>query len=50
MRLFPLVRGLHIRMTQTVGKRLGFYKRRRGVIREWTLHADEDSVEVNGER
>ena len=45
-----MVRGLHIRLTQTVDKRLGLYKHRRGVIREWTWHADEDSVEVNGER
>ena len=50
MGLFPMVRGLPIRLTQTVNKGLRLYKHRRGFIREWTLHADEDSVEVSGER
>ena len=50
MGLLPMIRGLPVRLTQTVNKALGVVKHRSGAIVEWTLHADESSAEAGGER
>jgi len=50
MGLFPMIRGLPARLTQTVNKGLKLFKHRRCTIQGWTLHPNEDSKEANGER
>jgi hypothetical protein len=39
--LMPLVKGLPVRLTDSVDRPLKLFKHRRGVIAGWTLHADE---------
>jgi len=50
MGLFPMIRGMRVRLTSTVNKRLKLFKHRPGIIVGWTLHPDETSVVDDGER
>ena len=45
--LLPLVKGLPVRLTETISRQLKLSKNKRGVIAGWTLHSDEAS-EVSG--
>ena len=46
MGLLPLVRGLPVRLTNTVSFELQLYRNRRCTIIVWTLHSDEAAVFV----
>eukprot|EP00973_Karenia_brevis_P041285 5712836-Karenia_brevis.AAC.1 len=48
--LLPMVRGLPIRLTDTVDRGLTLYKHRRCVLIGWTLHPDEASEVEGSER
>jgi len=50
MGLLPLVRGMPMRLTDTVNRDRGLFKHRRCVLSGWTLHPDEASVVEGGER
>ena len=50
MGLFPLIQGLPIRLSDTVNRDLKLCRHRRGVVTDWTLHDDEASPVVDGER
>ena len=50
MGLFPLIQGLPIRLSDTVDRGLKLFRHRRGVVVGWTLHPDEASPVVDGER
>ena len=48
--LMPLVKGLPVRLSDSVDRRLNLFKHRRGKIEGWTLHPDETSVVAGGQR
>jgi hypothetical protein len=48
--LMPLVKGLPVRLTDSVDRPLKLFKHRRGVIVGWTLHADEASAVSGSQR
>ena len=48
--LLPLIKGLPVRLSDTIDRPLKLYKHRRGVITGWTLHPDETSVPVGNQR
>ena len=48
--LLPLVKGLPVRLTDSIDKPLKLYKHRRGVIVAWTCHADETSQPCGNQR
>ena len=48
--LLPLVKGLPVRLTETVSRSLKLFKQRRGKIVGWTLHPDEASQISGSER
>ena len=50
MGVLPLVRGLPMRLTDTVNRGLKLFRHRRCVLKEWTLHPDEASWVEGGER
>ena len=50
MGLLPLVRGLPMRLTDSVNRGLGLYKHRRCTLINWTLHPDEPSEVEGAER
>ena len=50
MGLFPMIRGMRVRLTSTVNRRLKLFKHRPGYIIGWTLHSDEASTVEDGER
>lgn len=45
----PLVKGLPVRLTDSVDRSRALFRGRRGVIVGWVSHAMEESVEVDGE-
>ena len=47
MGLLPLVRGLPVRLTESINRGLKLFKHRRGTVVGWTLHPDVAS-EVEG--
>ena len=48
--LLPLVKGLPVRLTDSIGRPLKLFKHRRGVVVGWVLHADETSVPSGNQR
>ena len=50
MGLLPLVRGLPVRLTDTVNRGLKLVRHRQCTVVGWTLHPDEASAMINGER
>jgi len=50
MGIFPLVRGLPLRLSDTVNRGLKLYRHRRCTLEAWTLHPDETSEADAGER
>ena len=50
MGLLPLVRGLPVRLTNTVSSELQLYRNRRCTIIGWTLHPDEASEATGSAR
>ena len=48
--LLPLIKGLPVRLTDSIDRPLKLYKHRRGTIVGWTLHADEASVPAGNQR
>ena len=48
--LLPLVKGLPVRLTDSIDHPLKLFKHRRGVVVGWVLHADETSVPSGNQR
>ena len=48
MGLLPMIRGIPVRLTESVNRRLGRYRNRRGTLVGWTLHPNETSQVEGG--
>ena len=48
--LLPLVKGLPVRLTDSIDRPLKLFKHRRRVVVGWVLHADETSVPDGNQR
>ena len=48
--LMPLVKGLPVRLTETMNRPLKLFKHRRGVVVGWKLHAEEASDPTGSQR